>query len=275
MYRAAKRRVYILLHPELDETKWEKVINGGIILLIILNVFAVMLETVPSIYEPNKRFFDNFDLFSVFIFTVEYILRVWSSTEDKKYKHPVFGRLRYMLSWGALIDLFAIVPSYLHAIMGFDLRFLRILRLMRFFRLFRLTAYMKATKLVIDVFRLRINELLLSLVLIVFLFIISSSVMYFVEHNDNPDFSSIPATMWWSIVSLTTVGYGDMTPVTPLGKTLTGVMLLIGVALLALPAGIITSGFLEELRNSRRPKQQTCPHCGKPLDLYEKHHVDH
>ncbi len=84
MCRATKRRVYILLHPELDETKWEKVINGGIILLIILNVFAVMLETVPSIYEPNKRFFDNFDLISVFIFTIEYILRVWSSTEDKR-----------------------------------------------------------------------------------------------------------------------------------------------------------------------------------------------
>lgn len=275
MYRAAKRRVYILLHPELDETKWEKVINGGIILLIILNVFAVMLETVPSIYEPNQQFFDNFDLISVVIFTVEYILRVWSSNEDKKYRHPVFGRLRYMGSWGALIDLLAILPYYLNTILGFDLRVLRILRLMRFFRLFRLTAYMRSTKLVIDVFRLRLNELILSLILILFLFVISSSVMYFAEHNHNPQFSSIPKTMWWSIVSLTTVGYGDMTPITPLGRTLTGVTLLIGVALLALPAGIITSGFLEELRNSRRPKQKNCPHCGEPLDLYEKHSIDH
>ncbi|MFN2457529.1 MAG: ion transporter [Chitinophagaceae bacterium] len=272
MYQEIKRKVYTLLHPELGETRWDKLVNTAIILLIVLNVVAVILETVPSIYEPYQHFFDNFDLFSVVVFSIEYVLRVWSSNCDPKYKHSVYGRLRYMVSWGALIDLLAIIPIYLHTILNFDLRVLRIMRLMRFFRLFRLTAYMQSAKLVTNVFKSRANELVLSLVLVLFLFIISSCVMYFVEHPMQPEaFSSIPATMWWSIVSLTTVGYGDMRPITDLGKILTGVMLLIGVALLALPAGIITAGFLEELRLIKNPKPKNCPHCGKPLDHYDHH----
>ncbi len=272
MYHTVKKKVYTLLHPELRETRWETFINVFLILLILANITAVILETVPSIHKPYKEFFHYFDLVSVFIFTIEYILRVWSSNCDPKYKHSVHGRLRYMLSWAAIIDLLAILPFFLHAIFVFDLRVLRILRLLRIFRLFRLTAYMNSAKLVVNVFKLRFNELMLSLILVLFLWIISSCLMYFVEHNAQPDkFSSIPATMWWSIVSLTTVGYGDMSPLTALGKILTGVILLIGVALLSLPAGILTTGFIEELRASKKPKPKNCPHCGKPLDLFDKH----
>jgi voltage-gated potassium channel len=265
MFRNLQRKTHILLHPELGHSKWDKVVNGIIITLIILNVVAVMLETVPEIHDPYAHLFMYFDRFSVAVFTIEYLLRVWSSTVEQRYKQPFKGRLKYMFTFGALIDLLAIVPSYLHAIVGLDLRVLRILRLARFLRLFRLTSYMKATRIVVDVFRLRKNELILSMVLAIFLIIISSSLMYFAEHRAQPDkFDSIPHTIYWSVITLTTVGYGDITPITPIGRFLTGVLLLIGVGVFALPAGIITAGFLEESRKARHGRAK-CPHCGEVL----------
>lgn len=270
MYKATKQKVHSLLHPEIvGEGRWDKIINIFIIVLIILNVTAVMLETVPTIDAPLRKFFNDFDLVSVIIFTIEYIMRVWSSNHDPRYKGR-FGRLKYMVSFAALIDLLAILPFYVHVFVGLDLRVLRILRLMRFFRLFRLTAYTRATRLVVNVFKSRANELILAFILTSFLVIIASCLVYFAEHNAQPQkFSSIPATIWWAVVTLTTVGYGEMYPITVLGKVFTIIILLAGVALLALPAGIITTGFIEELRKSKKPT--TCPHCGKPLEEEHTH----
>jgi voltage-gated potassium channel len=278
MYYKTKAKVHGLLHPEIvGDKNWDKVINVFIITLIILNVFAVMLETVPSLHdeEHEEKFFQYFDLISVIIFTIEYVLRVWSSNHEAKYKHPIKGRLKYMVSGGAIIDLLAILPFYLHAILGFDLRILRMLRLMRFFRLFRLTAYMRSAHMIVNVFKTRINELLLSLVLVIFLIIFSSCLIYFAEHNhpDNKElFTSIPATVWWSVVTLTTTGYGDMYPLTLFGKIMAGVIMLTGVAFFALPAGIITAGFLEEFRKIKKGKHFKCPHCGKDIAQEEISH---
>lgn len=280
MYHKTKEKVHGLLHPEIVGDKhWDKVINVFIISLIILNVLAVMLETVPSLHnDPDwNQFFHYFDLVSVIIFTVEYVLRVWSSNHEEKYKHSIKGRIKYMLSAGALIDLLAILPFYLHAIVGLDLRILRMLRLMRFFRLFRLTAYMKSAHMIVNIFKSRVNELLLSLVLVVFLIIFSSCAIYFAEHNHPVNkelFTSIPATIWWSVVTLTTTGYGDMYPMTTLGKLMAGIIMLTGVAFFALPAGIITAGFLEEFRKNKKNKHTKCPHCGKEIELENNQH-DH
>ena len=131
--------------------------------------------------------------------------------------------------------------------------------------------------MIFNVFKSRKNELILSLVLVLFLIIIASSVIYFAEHEhpDNKDkFSSIPATVWWAVVTLTTTGYGDMYPMTTVGRILAGVIMLTGVAFFALPAGIITAGFLEELKVMRKARGQTCPHCGKSLDPYHHHEDD-
>ena len=281
MYHASKKKVHGLLHPDIVGDKyWDKIINVFIIALIILNIIAVMLETIPSV-EKNRaamRFFDYFDLVSVIIFTMEYVLRVWSSNTEEKYKHSVWGRLKYMVSPGALIDLIAIIPSYLHAIIGLDLRILRMLRLLRFLRLFRLTAYLKSAHMMMDIFRKRKNELALSFILAMFLIIISSCIMYFAEHlTPGPGekfskFSSIPATIWWSVVTLTTTGYGDMYPLTKIGKAIASVIMLTGVAFFALPAGIITAGFLEEFRKNRHSVTHTkCPHCGKDIEVDDSH----
>jgi len=271
MYHATKKKVHILLHPELGNTKWDRFINSFIIVLIILNVTAVMLETVPSIHDPHAKFFRIFDVVSVVIFTIEYLLRVWSCNHDPRYSHRIHGRLRYIFSLDALIDLLAILPFYVHVFVGFDLRILRIFRLLRFLRLFRLTAYMRSAQMVKNVFKSRANELKLCFVLILFLIMIASCLIYFAEHLAQPKvFSSIPATMWYAVVSATSVGYGDMVPITVLGKTLSSLISLSGLAVFALPAGIITAGFLEEIRKMKKGKHHTCPHCGMPLD-----HVEH
>src|SRR5687767_10553793 len=226
MYQKTKHKVHILLHPELGESKADKAINIFIITLIVLNVIAVMMETVHPLYDDHRELFDTFDLISVIIFTIEYVLRVWSCTHDPRYKGSIKGRLKYMLTPGALIDLIAFLPYYLQAIIGFDLRILRILRLMRFFRLFRLTAYTRSAQLIFNVFKTRVNDLLLSLVLIIFLIIIASCALYFAEHlypsESESKFTSIPATLWWAVVTLTTTGYGDMYPVTTLGRVIAG-----------------------------------------------------
>jgi voltage-gated potassium channel len=273
MYHRVKKQVHVLLHPTEGNTRWDKIINGFLITLILLNLVAVVLETEHFIYEKYKPFFHYFDLVSVIIFSIEYVLRVWSCTHEQKYHHWFWGRLKYMFSWEGLIDLAAILPYYLYSIEVFDLRVLRLLRLLRLLRIFRLTSYMKSTKMIANVFRTRFQELLISLVLTTGLIIISACIIYFAEHIAQPEvFSSIPKTLYWSVVTLTTVGYGDMYPITAVGRLLTGIILLIGVALFALPAGIITSGFLEEIRSHRKPRSSQCPHCGKPLEQHEEHH---
>jgi voltage-gated potassium channel len=268
MYYRTRKKVHILLHPELGNTHWDRALNAFIIILILLNVIVIMLETVPAIYDSHKEMFHWFDVISVAIFSVEYVLRVWSAPHEEKYSHPIYGRLKYMVSPAAIIDLLAIFPFYLHAVGGFDLRVLRMIRLFRFLRLFRLTAYMKATKLILNVFKTTANQLTLSLLLAVTLIIISSSLVYFSEHLAQPDvFTSIPATLWWSVVTLTTVGYGDMIPVTVLGKCFTSLILIAGIALFALPAGILTAAFLEETRKQKaKSNSSVCPHCKMPLD---------
>ncbi len=270
-YHHIRRKTFVLLHPEIGDSRWDKLINAFIIILILLNVVAVMLETVPSIHDPYAHFFRAFDRFSVYVFTVEYVLRVWTSVHEDEYKNSWRGRLKYMLSLGALIDLLAILPFYLHLAVGLDLRVLRILRLMRFLRLFRLTQYMRTTRMVVNVFKSRARELWVAFIMGMFLILIAASLVYFAEHIENPkQFSSIPKTLWWAVVSLTTVGYGDMIPITPLGQFFTGAILIIGVAILAMPAGIITAGFMEESRKAKGHGDIHCPHCGRTIS---EHHL--
>jgi len=265
MYSRIKRKVYLLLDPADGNTKWDKIINAFIVGLIILNTIAVILETVDAVYEVNKKLFTSFEVFSVAIFSIEYLLRLWSCTAVKKYQHPVTGRLKYMLSTGAIVDLMAILPFYLPLFTMYDLRFIRILRLLRFFRFFKLGRYLNASYVIRNVFKAKKEELVLSFVITLFLIIVASSVMYHAEHDSQPDkFSSIPETMWWSVATLTTVGYGDTYPITSLGKFLTACISIMGIGLFALPAGILASGFSDEFRKMKTGKN-CCPHCGKEV----------
>ncbi len=257
-YSAVRRKVYLLLDPEKGDTVWDRLTNAFIVALILLNTSAVILETVPGIYQPNKTLFENFERFSVVVFTIEYLLRLWTFTE----RNQRFWR--FFFSPSSLVDLIAILPFYL-PLFGFDLRAVRLLRLFRMVRFFKLGRYTKASATIRKVFLSKKEELVLSLFITFFLIIIASCLMYFTENEAQPaKFSSIPETMWWSVATLTTVGYGDVYPVTALGKTLAACIAILGIGMFALPAGILASGFSEEFKQVK-PKS-ICPHCGQDLN---------
>ncbi len=241
------------------------IFNLLLVTIITLNSIAIVLHTVP---EYNRRFsqlFLDFEFFSVVFFTLEYLLRVWVCVENAKYHHWFWGRLRYIFSVSAMIDILAIFPFYF-SLFATDLAIVRILRLFRIFRLFRMSRYSHAFRMIQRVVAEKKEELILSTILVVFMLIIVSSVMYYVEHAAQPDkFSSIPATMWWGVTAMTTVGYGDIHPITPLGKLLGGITAIVGIGLFALPTGILVSGFNEHIRVHKAPRRHHCPHCGKEI----------
>lgn len=255
-----RRKIFELLDPSEGGTRWDRAINTFIIILIILNVLAVILETVDSLFENYSKLFIAFEKFSIVIFSIEYILRLWTIDYKKEYHHPFYGRIKYFFSASALIDLIAILPAYLPLLFGVELRFVRAFRIFRFIRFFKVSRYMNARKTISRVFQSKKEELLLSLGITFFLIIMAACVMYFVEHDAQPEkFSSIPETMWWSVATLTTVGYGDVYPITGLGKTLTALISVLGIGMFALPAGILASGFSDEFK--REKHKQICPHC--------------
>ncbi len=167
----------------------------------------------------------------------------------------------------AIVDLLAILPFYFR-FLAIDLRFLRIFRLMALFRMFKIARYLHALTIFRRVLKDRKEQLVLSFIFILFVLVVISFVMFYAENEAQPEkFSSIPATMWWGIATLTTVGYGDVVPITSLGKFLGGVFAIAGVGLLALPAGILSSGFFEMLHDKGSGGKSTnvCPHCGKEI----------
>lgn len=228
--------------------------------LIIANVVAVALETVEPLYEAYGMEFYLFEAASVAIFTVEYLGRLWSATELEEYDHPVWGRLRFALSPYMIVDLLAILPFYLGAVA--DLRALRALRMLRFLRLLKLGRYAASIDLFVTALRIKKQELILTTAGGAVSLFAASTLMYFAERNAQPEvFSSIPASMWWGVVTLTTVGYGDMYPVTTLGRIIASTLAIFGVGFVAVPASILAHGFIEATRQDTT----ACPHCGEEI----------
>jgi voltage-gated potassium channel len=257
-----RRRLYLILEPTEKGSIVERIFEMMLIILIILNILVIVISSVKGIQKEYKLEFYYFEIFSVLLFTIEYIARVYSIVESAKFKNPVTGRLKYLTTPMAIIDLLAILPFYL-TLLPIDLRFLRIFRLMGLFRMFKVARYMHALTMFKRVISERKEQLVLSFIFILFILVIISTIMFYVEREAQPEkFTSIPATMWWGIATLTTVGYGDMVPITGLGRLLGGMFAITGVGLLALPAGILSSGFFE-LLHTPKAKKHTCPHCGK------------
>lgn len=244
---ALKSRVYQILEASDHKDRTTKLVMVLIASLIIFSVICVVLESVHSFNEQYRDFFFVSELVVVGIFTVEYILRLWSCTEDTRYRRPVIGRVRYALTLFVLLDLLAILPFYLPLFVTLDARFLRALRLVRFLRLAKLARYSHSVGLLIRVVRRQKETLIVTMLFIIILIVFASCLMWQVENEVQPDkFSSIPDTMWWAVATVTTVGYGDVVPVTPLGKFLGAFIAMLGVGMVAVPAGIMVSGFIDE-----------------------------
>ena len=235
------------------------------------DTWAAGISSSPKSYgfatmdaEANRAAFEAFEDFSLTLFTMEYIVRLWAITAEPRFAHPVWGRLRFFFTPLALIDLLAILPFFL-PIFGVDMRFVRVVRILRIFRVVKLARYSRALRLLGQVVIERKEELVSIFFVLLTLLVISSSLMYFAEHDDQPDtFASIPATMWWSVVTLTTVGYGDTYPVTAIGQTIAAIIAILGIGMFALPAGILGAGFVDALESRRKEENGlTCPHSAR------------
>lgn len=245
-----RRFVYNNLHNEDYETRFSRTINYFLILLILGNAAAILLESVNDVYQSYAAFFDFFEYFSIFIFSLEYLLRFWSVAEENPFYSAWKNRLNWVKSGAAIIDLFAILPAYINFWVPIDLRFLRILRLMR---LLKLTRYFVSLQILLRVIEREKGSFQAVLFILSIMIVMAAACIYVVESKAQPEvFTSIPASMWWAVVTLTTVGYGDVTPITPLGRFLGAIITILGVGLAALPAGILATGLTYELEQRKQ-----------------------
>lgn len=246
-----RRKVFRLLGGEGHTSAVVRLVERLLVLLIVMNVAAVVLESVASLSIAHGPLFHAFDLASVGVFSVEYLLRLWTCVEEpeRRFHHPFWGRLKWMATPMAIIDLLAVLPFYLSFMMHIDLRALRVLRVLRILKLSR---YSLSISVIVAVVRNEARAIGAVLFVMIVVMVFSASLMYLAEHEAQPHvFRDIPTAMWWAVVTLTTLGYGDMVPITPLGHFIGGITAVLGVGMIALPAGVLASGFSEEMRVRR------------------------
>ncbi|MCF8474281.1 MAG: cyclic nucleotide-gated ion channel/potassium channel family protein [Emcibacter sp.] len=242
-----RRKLFEIIEMGLSDSRAAGLFDWFMIILIILNVVSVALETVPSIFSQYGTQLFIFEFFSLFIFCLEYIFRVWVSVEyraDPDGPGKLSFRLRFMTSPLMLIDFLAIAPTLIF-IFGIDFRLLRIFRLLRLFKLMRYSPGLASLGSVLYDER---RALIATLIIILGLASFAATIMYNLERHVQPDsFGTIPDALWWALATLTTVGYGDIVPITWAGRLFGGVVMIFGVCMYALPVGIIASGFASEI----------------------------
>ncbi|MDR0846524.1 MAG: ion transporter [Lactobacillales bacterium] len=264
-----KLKTYIFekIRDDNDGSLISKIFDSLLVALIIVNIVTVIADTF-NVPAPVGEFFYLIEVVSVVIFSIEYILRVWTSDLIRPKLAPWKARLRYVFSFMALIDLIAILPFYIPFLIPVDLRVLRALRIIRLLRIFKISRYTTALSTIGAVFVLKRAQLMSSVFVVALLMIISSVIMYNVENSAQPDtFSNAFSAMWWAVATLTTVGYGDIYPITVAGKIISAIIALLGIGLVAVPTGIISAGFIEQMdENKQHDEKCFCPYCGHNLE---------
>lgn len=271
-YENAKKRTFQIIEKSQKGDILSTIFDYFIVILISLNVASVFFETFDlSVYLNN--FLRKFEIFSIIIFTIEYILRLLTSTLLYPDKNSFVARIKYIFSLMAIIDLVSILPFYLPFFFSVDLRVLRALRLFRLLRILKVNRYTHAMQKVLFVIKNKSTELISSIFVIFILMLISSVLMYSVESPVQPEvFKNGFSGLWWAVATFTTVGYGDIYPITSVGRFLSAIIALLGIGLVAVPTGIVSSGFMEanseenEDENSSDDEKHFCPYCGKKLD---------
>lgn len=240
-----KYQTYRLLNPQDHHNRISNAVNLCIISLILINVVAASLETVPSLRSLYAPSFFLLEIFSVLIFTLEYVLRLWSVSENKK--SP--SKVKFFLSFNSVIDLLSIAPFYIGILFNVDLRVLVALRLLRLLKLVR---YFEPLAILGTVMKAEFRSFMSALFVLVILIFVAATGIYFFERDVQPDgFGSIPQSMWWAIVTLTTLGYGDVVPATIAGRIFAALITIFSIGAVALPAGMLASRFSEELRKTK------------------------
>jgi len=243
--RLNKQHIRLVLEGMPRSTPTMKLFDSFMIGLIVLNVIAVIIGSVQSIEDEYQFELFLFEVFSVIIFTVELILRFWITQKDKQSGYrKTFWKNPY--NW---IDLISILPFYLSLLFTVDLRLFRLLRLVRIIRLSR---YFRSMSLLTSVMKQEIKPMLSALVMILVLMLFSASGIYWLEKDVQPDtFGNLPDSLWWVIVTLSTVGYGDAVPLTAMGKILGSIIMILGIGMVALPAGMLASRFSDMMHRQQ------------------------
>lgn len=269
-----QQRVLDAIYSDGKETERGDTFDKYITILIVLNVFAIVAESYPNIEGEYHLYFKYFEYFSVTIFSVEYILRVWTAPLLYTDLSAFRARMEFIKSPLGIVDLLAVLPFYIPFVINVDLRFLRLFRLLRVMKLSR---HSESLRMIRRVLKNSKSELGVTVFVVFILLIVSSSLMFYIEHDAQPEaFQNIGQGFWWAVATLTTVGYGDIYPVTGLGKLISGLIALLGIGLVALPTGIISSAFMSELENKNKQEKKCafdhstmttryCPHCGEKL----------
>lgn len=259
-----KQAIFKLVEKGSHGSKKNLLFDYFIIILIIVNVIAIAIESISGLTQLQIKILKYFEIFSIVVFTIEFLLRIYVSDLTHPSNSRIKSILKFILSPFGLIDLFAILPFYLPFIIAVDFRFIRVLRLIRFFRILKISRYNNSLKLIGSIIKEKRTELSMTLFVAFLIIIIASFLMYYVEGSIQPDtFPDIFATLWWALETLTTIGYGDVYPLTGFGKVLSGIIAVLGIGLVALPTGIISAGFIEKVNQGKFPKK--CPHCGHLL----------
>lgn len=240
-----RRRVYALLNPEDHHSSTSNWVNCFLITLIITNLFAISLQTISSLDQRYAQQFFYFEVFSVAIFSIEFFLRLWTAPERPNFQ----GRMLFLGKFDSVIDFASILPLYLSLLFGIELRSLVALRLLRLLKLIR---YFSPLIMLAQVVKAEARAFIAAIFVLLILVFIAAGGIYFFERDVQPQsFGSIPAAMWWATVTLTTLGYGDIVPVTAGGKTFAALMTILSLGAVALPAGLLASRFSEELHRRK------------------------
>lgn len=249
---ALREKLYQALTHDTETGSRLSITNRLLIIVIVSSVFVAVLESEDLLSQPYGDLFWLLELCFGAIFAVEYIIRLWVCSENPKYGPGVKGRIRYAFTLTALFDLIAVLPLFM-TVLGSETYLFRLLRITRILRLAKLGKYSHAARAIGEAVRSRSHELILSLGAGLVLMLVAATCLYIAEKQVQPDaFGSIPRAMWWAIATLTTVGYGDTYPITVLGKMCAGATAIIGIGLVAMPAGILAAAFSDGLSKRRR-----------------------
>ncbi|WP_430816157.1 ion transporter [Carboxylicivirga sp. RSCT41] len=259
-----RKLIYKLIDKN-DGSRLSTIFDYVIMTLIVLSVVSIILESIESIKVSYGGYLKAFNIFSITIFSIEYLLRIIASGKTHPANNKFKSALKFIFSTYGIIDLLAILPFFLPMLIKLDLRFLRALRLTRILRILKLNRYNSSMNLIWLVIKEKRPELTVTGFISFLILLISSFLMYYIEGKEQPEaFPNILASFWWAVATLTTVGYGDVYPVTAMGRVLAGLIAILGIGIIALPTGIISSGFLTKVE--RLKSSNKCPHCGGELE---------
>jgi voltage-gated potassium channel Kch len=269
--RTFRQQVYSLLHPTETSGRLQDMLDTFVVWWVFISVVAVVLESVEAIHFVLNVHFIVLDAVAVFIFSMEYIFRLYSCVEDPEFQKGM-GRIRYAKTPIVVIDLLAIVPFFLESLLHhlFDLRFLRIFRLMR---LLKLTRYTTSTGTLLKALKREWPVIAASTFIMLLLVVLTASLGYLFEHEAQPDkFENIPQSIYWAVVTLASVGYGDISPVTPVGRLMTIIMALVGIGIFAVPAAVLSTAFNDQLHKDREVMHNELMTFLKDGELSEEEH---